>query len=250
MPFRAETTPVESDLLCESCGYLLNGLETHDASQCPECGERLETSLDPAGRKLSPIEQGWNLANFWATTRQVWLRKRKFFRETITRRESVEVTRFGQTHRWIAATLFGIAAAAHLAYMAETRLWLLKWSIVSVAMILVATPALTLLAAGLLHLVTRLAIIATAAESKFWGMRLPTNVLTRAMDFHAANYLPVAALAVLITVGYRVALAFGWLDALSGVPYLVTLCVAVVLGAVWLFESFVAAMRRIRLANY
>lgn len=251
MAFARQTPPTEGDLLCESCGYLLNGLNAGPDGHCPECGEPVSTSLDPAARKPAPIEVVWTPASFWRTTASVLFRKRKFFRETKARSgDATTVGRFGNVHRMLAAALFGIAAAIHLAFTADNRLWLRTWDWTAVTLIAVAAVVFSFVAYGMLRLVTWLAVRMTAVESKFWGMRLSPEMLRRAMNFHAANYLPVGVLAVLVTGGYRLALETDLLNAQWGVAYLVTLCVAVVAGAMWLFESFVIAMRRIRLANF
>ena len=116
--------------------------------------------------------------------------------------------------------------------------------------ILVLALAFSVLAVLMLSQLTRLAGWLTAKEGAFWGMRLPAKVVRRAMSFHAANYLPVATLALLVIAGYRIALMSNLTDASSGVAYLITLCVLVIASAIWLFESYVIAMRRIRLANF
>lgn len=134
--------------------------------------------------------------------------------------------------------------------MAETRLWLTRWDATSLALLGAVAVVFAVLAVWLLGGVTRLATWLTSKEGAFWGMRLPSHVVTRAMSFHAANYLPVALVALLVTGGYRVALLLGITNAASGVAYLITLSVLVVVSALWLFESYVIAMRRIRLANY
>lgn len=254
MPSFGSTAPADTDLLCESCGYILNGLNASNTNGvCPECGEPLADSIEPGHRRPAAVES--TRSGFWATTLQVLVRKRKFFRQTLSRPTSAgvdvrRVARFGQVHRAIAGVLFGAAAAVHLAWMAETRGWVYRWTGWEVAKLCGAGIVLAILGVLLVGAVTRVAIRLTTTESRFWGMRLPLPVVTRAMDFHAANYLPVAILAIVLTAGFRLALTLGWLTPLAGVPYLVALSVAVVVGAIWLFESFVIAMRRIRYANF
>lgn len=253
MVFR-QNTPAEGDLLCESCGYILNGLDASARDgHCPECGEPLATSVDPSLRRPAPIETAWTAANFWRTTFSVLLRKRKFFRETLTRTgETPSVRRFGFVHRAIAGSLFGLAAGAHLAYTADAQNWTTqpRWSTRDFVLIGGFTLVLVALSIALLHGVTRLAVWMTEKESRWWGMRLPRAVLVRAMDFHAANYLPVGIMAIVITGGFRLLVESGVLTLGDAVPYLVLLSAAVVVGAFWLFESFVIAMRRIRYANF
>lgn len=253
MAFSRQTSPTESDLLCESCGYILNGLDARPDGNCPECGEPLATSLNPLARKPAPIEEHWSPRSFWKTTASVLFRKRRFFRETLARTgDTPSVHRFGTLHRIAAGALFGLAAGAHLAYMGDAMLWTTqpRWTLSDFLIISAATLVLVALSILLLHQVTRLAIWMTEKESKWWGMRLPRTMLVRAMNFHAANYLPVGVLAVAITCGFRVLVESGVLTLGDAVPYLVLLSIAVVVSAIWLFESFVIAMRRIRLANY
>ncbi len=241
--------PAETDLLCEHCGYILNGLQ-REQGNCPECGQPTIDSIQPGHRVASPIEIEWSRKAFWATTSRILLQKRRFFRETTSRGDHPNVVRFGRVQRLISGTAFGIAGAVHGAWVAETQLWVSHWTLVPLSILAVVTVVLAALAVLMLDLVTRLATWLTSKEGAFWGMRLPGHVVTRAMSFHAANYLPAAALALLVTGGYRIALMLGWMDASSGVKYLVTLSVLVVVSAFWLFESYVIAMRRIRLANY
>ena len=252
MPTRSPP-PAESDLLCESCGYILNGLANSPATHCPECGYALAASTEPGHRHPAPIEIA-GTRGFWPTTWQVLFRKRRFFRETLSRPTSagtdmLRVVRFGRTHRGSAGVLFGAAAAFHLAWMAETRMIVVRWDGSSIVRLVVIGLFLIGLSVLMLEWVTRLAVRLTTTESRWWGMRLPEPVVRRALDFHAANYLPVGILALVLTAGFRIAMIAGWLDALVGVPYLIVLSVAVVVGAIWLFESFVIAMRRVRYAN-
>jgi hypothetical protein len=241
--------PAETDLLCEACGYILNGLQAEQGN-CPECGTPTRDSVEPGRRLESPIELQWSSAAFWATTARVLFQKRRFFRETRSRGDHPNVVRFGNVHRLLSGILLGMAGGVHSMWMAETQLWVRRWDATSLSILAVVTIVLALLAYITLALVTRLATWLTSKEGAFWGMRLPGAVVTRAMSFHAANYLPVALLALFITGGYRIALMMGWTDAASGVPYLVSLCILVIAAAFWLFESYVIAMRRIRLANY
>lgn len=57
----------EFDLLCEACGYLLEGLGADGA--CPECGRAIAESL-PERRQGTPAQRS---ASPWALGRTVWL---------------------------------------------------------------------------------------------------------------------------------------------------------------------------------
>lgn len=241
--------PAENDWLCESCGYILNGLPTEGAN-CPECGTPTRESVEPGHRVPAPIELEWSPKAFWLTTSRILVQKRRFFRTTRTRGDHPNVTRFGQRHRLLSSLFIGLAGGLHSMWMAETRGWTTHWDAFALAILTAVTVIFALLAYGTLVVVTRVTGWLTTKEGAFWGMRLPPTVVQRAMSFHAANYLPVGVAAFLVTFGYRIALMLEWSDATSGVKYLVGLCVLVVGSAIWLFESYVIAMRRIRLANY
>lgn len=249
MPQRA-IPPAESDVLCESCGYILNGLDPSLQPVCPECGTSVAESLDPARRRPAPIEEGWSARTFWQTTWRAIVGKRRFYSTLLTRTDTPAAIRFGRVHRFAAAAAFGVAATFHLAWFAEMLGLVNRWSWIDGLWIVLAGVVLIAASLPLLYYVTRLASFLTTAESRFWGLRLPGRVVHRAMNFHAANYLPVAAAALIVTVGYRLLLATGIVSFATGVAYLVTLSVLIVLSAVWLFESYVVAMRRIRLANF
>ena len=242
--------PDETDLLCESCGYILNGLDpaTLATAVCPECGEPLADSVLPGRRQPSPIEQSWSRRTFWQTTWRAIAAKKLFYRNLITRADSPAVARFGRIHRSVAGVLFALAATFHAIWMAEE--WSVVWTWKTVGAITIIGVAFIAISVPLLSWLTRLATFLTTTESRFWGMRLPTRVVARAMNFHAANYLPIAVVALAVTAGYRVGILTGLISPAFGVRYLVTLCALVVISAIWLFESYVVAMRRIRLANF
>lgn len=242
--------PSESDLLCESCGYILNGLDaaTMRDAVCPECGTPLADSVEPGRRRLAPIEEAWTPRTFWQTTWRAIAAKKRFYGALITRSDTPAVKRFGRIHRAAAGAIFALAATFHAAWLAEQ--WGVRWTWQNLAMLAVFGGILFALSLPALGWLTKLAVFLTTTESRFWGMRLPSRVVTRAMNFHAANYLPVALVALLVTAGFRLGLITGSMPVDWGVPYLWTLCTLVVLSAFWLFESYVVAMRRIRLANF
>lgn len=58
-------TPHPSTLLCEECGYSIEGLPTTGA--CPECGREIASSL-PERRLGSPWQRGPSLRSWWRTS--------------------------------------------------------------------------------------------------------------------------------------------------------------------------------------
>ncbi len=105
---------------------------------------------------------------------------------------------FAQVHRLLATTLFALTATGHL-------LWIIgltgarKPLSVVVVFFAFAWPTIVILILGLTHLAAWL----SAIEARYWGMRLLYRVVMRAMQFHAAHYLPVGLLAVTIVWGYE-----------------------------------------------
>jgi hypothetical protein len=98
--------------------------------------------------------------------------------------------------------------------------------------------------------ITYLAARLTTWEATFRGLRLPLAVVLRAMDYHAAHYLPVAMVAAATVLGYA---AWLWkrpnIAGLYGIMYLYVLCGEVVVCALYLFRTYWAAMRNLMYAN-
>jgi len=87
-------------------------------------------------------------------------------------------------------------------------------------------------------------------EASYRGYRLPLPIVLRGMYYHSAHLLPVGLVAAGTVLGYRWALAHALLDGgATARPYLFVLCIEVVLGAVYLFETYWIAMRNMMYAN-
>jgi hypothetical protein len=238
----APNLPAETDLLCEFCGYTLNGLPS-DAN-CPECGKPAVLSISPDVRQLSAWERD---RRFWRTTWEAIVHPTRFFRSTTTRGRP-DAERFGTIHTAIASTLFAAAAVFHLgwSFAYETNLDQgplvdgIAWVVVSICTFLVMTW------------ITRLAVRLTNWEATYRGLRLPVAVVQRGLAFHAAHYLPVAIVAVITTGGHVLALqlhpAGYWYD--HQMAYLYVLSGEVILGAGYLFNTYWIAMRNMMYANH
>jgi len=246
----AATVPAPNDLLCEGCGYTLNGLPTD--SRCPECGKPIAESIG-AHRHGSSWEQSDEArSGFVATTRQVLFRTRDFFLHVTTRGSLGRAHDFARLHWIISSMLFTLALGGHMFWyvlrilgQGQSYEWHMYARIAIFAGMIVIAPLCYLSNS----LVTRLASKLTTMEATYRGYRLPYDVVLRAMYFHAAHYLPVALGAAVTTCGYGAAVERGWLGAETGTTYLYILCGEVVVAAFYLFETYWVAMRNIMYAN-
>lgn len=238
---RTVTVPAESDLLCESCGYVLNGLP--EDGNCPECGTPIIQTID-VGRVPPPWEHGnptW--PRFVQTLVRVLFWPSWFYRTTTTRGDVRRSLRFAQVNWLVTAVIIAPGIFYHLAVFVSplpvsTGSWL------TFAMPLAIAVVVYLALAG----ITRLAGRLTHMEATYRGLRMPIAVVQRSLHYHAAHYLPVA-LVVSSTI-----IAFGVVPALQrsgnwGVHYLIALCCEIVIFAAYLFWTYWAGMRNIMYAN-
>lgn len=243
------TVPDETDTLCESCGYTLNGLP-HE-SNCPECGQPILHSTRADGRGFTGFEERPGASSFFATTVAVLARPRRFYRGIVTRTDHPAAGWFAQRHRLIAAALFSAAAVGYAKWIAETAgrgfvLRRLMWDhVASFALAVVLFAAVFALLTGL----TRLAAWLSALEGRYWGMRLPQHAVLRCLQYHTACYLPISLLAATAVWGYRAMLGTGVVSWTSALYYPWILSGLVILSAGYLFRQYMIAMRAIRFAN-
>lgn len=241
--------PEETDTLCESCGYTLNGLPGD--SNCPECGHPIADSTDGDGRGLTGFEQRPGASSFIATTLAVLVRPHGFYRHIVTRTDHPAAGWFAARHRVIAAALFAASAVGYARWIAETAgrgfiLRRLVWDhVASVVLGIALFAVLFFLMDGL----TRLAAWLSAMEGRFWGMRLPRSAVLRCLHYHTACYLPVALTAAVVVWGYRLLLHTGTVTWATAIYYPWILSALVILSAGYLFRQYVIAMRGIRFAN-
>jgi hypothetical protein len=237
----APNLPAETDLLCEMCGYTLNGLPTD--GNCPECGNPVERSLGPSVRQPSAWERD---RRFFATTAEVIFRPTRFFRQTTTRGDSKAANSFGRIHTAIAAALFAGAGILHYWGFLELDSSSGQGRVVSF-FIYVALFTCTYVA---MIWTMRIAARLTTWEATYRGFRLPIPVVQRGLAFHAAHYLPIAIIALATTGAYQIALKRDWLYwTIHADWYLYVLSGEVVVGAMYLFTTYWIAMRRMMYAN-
>lgn len=241
MPNVASIVPDDADLLCEGCGYTLNGLPA--GGNCPECGKPIAESVGNH-RELSAFERHPGFSTLLQTTSRLLLRTSEFYRTVTTRAGAPAAGQFAAVHLGLAVILFSSAALGHFLWILESAV--VPWSALVVSLfILTAPPVIAVFLVGLI----KLAVWLSAVEARYWGMRLPYPVVNRALLFHSASYLPVGIVANLIIWGYRLLLATGAIDARFDTFYLYTLCAFVILAAVYLFQMYWIAMKRMMYAN-
>ena len=240
----AATIPTESDVLCESCGYVLNGLPP--GSNCPECGKPTADS-DPALRGPTAWEQSaadglTSGTAFLATSAAVLFRPSRFYRTLATRADTRQAVLFAYIYWGLASLLLAVAAYAHATWFifGDPRTLVDTWKAV-----LLAVPTYAFIA-GMNLLAARL----THWEASYRGLRLTLPVVRRGLYYHAIHYVPVAVVAMATVVGYGHLVRSGAVDATKTTTYyLYTLSGEVVLAAVYLFKTYWTAMRNMMYAN-
>ena len=242
---RVVTIPAPADLLCEGCGYVLNGLP--DDARCPECGK-------PAAESAATLRQSpaWErpggrsgLLTFLDTTAAVLFRPRRFFRSLPPRAHTASALRFAQLHYAVASVLLGTAALAHLDWFltlgGSRQFHLVR----QVPLLLLCWAA----AYAFLRIITRLAAGLTSWEAAYRGYRLPLPVVRRGLHYHSAHYLPVALTAAATVLGYQLMLRTMEVSPDSPATYLYVLSGEVVFFAIYLFKTYWTAMRNLMYAN-
>jgi len=239
--------PEDSALLCEKCGYIVDGIPAD--SLCPECGSPIANSL-PANRQPPIWEQkrGTAISRFVRTTLQLIFTPTRFYRSMNSRADLEKSGSFAGGHYWISSLLFGATAYVH-GIWAWPFLWYVRpihtrpvWGILMICLFSAA-------AYWLLVITASVAARLTAWEAAYRGLRLPRRVVQRALHYHSAHYLPVALVAFLTVVVHQALIQknFG-LDPFA-MQYIYVLCAEVILAAGYLFTTYWTGMRNLMYAN-
>lgn len=243
MPGEATIVPSENSVLCEGCGYMLDGLPP--TGQCPECGLPIAASLADSGRVLPAWEQpdARPLTAFLNTSAAIIFRTRHFYRTLATRRNDRRALAFAKIHWTLSAILLAWALALHVHW----------YQTVILAPRLAAPWVIFFAGAAIIYLLmwgtTRLAARLTAWEAAYRGYRLPVSVVLRCLYYHAAHYFPVALIALLTIAANTLLLHYKFISPATASRYLLALCVEVVVAAAYLFETYWKGMKNTMYAN-
>jgi hypothetical protein len=241
-----------NDLLCENCGYVLNGLP--DTSRCPECGTPIAQSIGNH-RHPPPWEMpGTKTTRFFRTSAAVLFHPTNFYRTLAVRGSVQSAYRFARWHWWVSAAFFATAAIVHSVWFSPLIPRLSRpadrWTYIATAAaglaVLVVGTFLTYL---MLDGITRLAARLTQWEARYRGLRLPYDVVLRGMYYHAAHYVPVAFLAAVTVIGGQILIAVSRVSLNSTYAYVYGLSGEVVISAAYLFYTYWIGMRNMMYAN-
>lgn len=246
MPRGHVIVPDETSVLCEGCGYTLDGLPT--SGQCPECGLDLAQSVTDDRRRPpaweDPADPRGPILRFLLTSAAVTLRPKRFYRTLATRRPNRAALTFAIVHWAVSAILLAGTLSIHVRwyerYLAGPRFAGGPWALWAASV-----PATF----GFLWGTTWLAARLTAWEAAYRGLRLPLRVVLRGLYYHAAHFVPVAALAFATVAGNWALVRRGVLGESSATRYLYVLCIEVLAGAGYLFVTYWTGMKNTMYAN-
>ena len=242
MATASANVPDEKSILCESCGYTLDGLP--DGANCPECGKPASESIADDGRRACAWEKNPSLATFLITTLQVNIAPRNFFRKMFTRSSDNRAGVFGNIQVLIQSILFGCTAGFHWHwYYREILLQKQNGSEWWVGLVMTVISGISYLS------INWLASKLTAWEARYRGIRLPLHVVRRGLKYHLASCLPVAFFALVTTAGFYYLRKTNRISPEYSTHYLYVLSGEVIIAAFYLFVTYWAAMKSMMYAN-
>jgi hypothetical protein len=231
--------PAETDILCESCGYTLNGLP--ESGNCPECGTPIALSTTASPRH-PPAWEGKGMRRL--TTFLAVLTPRAFFR-TINIDSNTRQSRWFAVFALIVSSIWA-TLAINLHYLSMTALsvapyWLPRpWFMVGVLPIVIfASQWIVLELVGFL----------SALEGKYWGYRTPRTTVRRTLHYLTPHASIACAPPVLVAGSYLWLLFHNTKYGFYMAEYLYLLSASVVVMAIYLFKVYWSAMKSTLFAN-
>lgn len=237
-------TSTEFTLLCETCGYVLEGLA--EEGNCPECGRAIASSL-PSARAGTPWDRGPSVRSWFATGWMVVTRPGRTF-------ERVRIDRPQLGGLFVANVIAGAALATIPMGIAVAR-WL--WREFTEAAI--AVPIAILIPAGAWALVALLFVLLTSIErtglviiGRAHRWRVTWTVTASVCELASAGWV-IAGLAVgltsLIPLFVERRVRYRWLGPWAEEVTL-GVCVGAALIGLLIFETLVyIGVRRCKFAN-
>jgi hypothetical protein len=234
-----ETAPDLTDILCESCGYRLNGLP--DAGNCPECGKPVAESTNrsprhpPAWETTSRQRASTIFASLFSP--------RRFFSTLELHADTARSRRF-------AILCLGVATLMNtktiLYHYANTTLltisppWLPPvWF----------APVLPVLVGLFWYVNLELVAYLSAAEGRYWGLRLPRGIVRRVLHYWTVHAAAASIVISFVPLAYLLMLVANPRAGLYFAEYLYVLSGAVVVAAMYLFRTYWIAMKSIMYGN-
>ena len=210
----ATQAPAETDILCETCGYTLNGLPT--SSNCPECGSPIDLSISQQWRTPTLWENQndprprWR--RFLITTAQIIFRPTRFYRSINSRGDLEPAFSFARIHWMLASILFGATGWLHWRTVLA--------SVPQMVYSLIILPAACIVTYFLIRYTIRLAAWLTTLEATYRGYRLPIRVVRRAMYYNAAQLIPVGLVTLSTVAIYTFLESHSYLGLNSAIMYI------------------------------
>ncbi|HEY0008869.1 MAG TPA: hypothetical protein VGB55_09110 [Tepidisphaeraceae bacterium] len=237
------TPPAPNDVLCEACGYTLNGLS--ESGNCPECGTPVAFSTTESPRRPPAWEQSGirsGVARFSRTAAAVLLHPSSFG-QTISVHQDV---RRSKSLAWICLIVTAyLNTKTIIVHEALTGVLTLGGPMVVIGGFVLLPIVSLAFWWGMVHLVAWL----TALESKFWGYRMPRFRVLRVLNYLTLHLIAASMLPLLATTAFAVFLAFDQDNGQFAVQYLYGLSAVIVIAALYLFVVYWRAMKAILNAN-
>lgn len=245
--------PADADLLCQACGYILNGLPAGAA--CPECGTPTESADPLRNRPPTPFEVSPNRHGFVQTVGRVIVSPSAFFASLQPELVPAD-ERFLRTAHRVSAGLLALACSIHFVWLATVMGVAMNWTLAAI-LVAVGLPIFFIFAYFALQIVTRMVGYFSVLEGRFWGFRVWPDLTRRVLCYHAGAIVPVSLFAAGAVVGFFL---LGWASSIGVLRgqrfytgaaeiYLFTLAAITVVGIGYLFVLFVIAMRAVRYKN-
>lgn len=237
--------PGPDDLLCEQCGYALNGLP--DTGNCPECGKPIAESTTASPRRPPAWETGRDRAvgRFEFTALGVLRSPRRFFRGMTAHGDTARSAAFGRLAIAPAVVLNTKTVVMHLFIMLMT-----SGPPAFDPAVLAAAGVVTLVVVMLGWLGLYLAVVRlTTVESRYWKMRLPAVVVRRALHYDAVYASALSVPPWAISLAYLCLVLANDRFAVYQVTYLYALSASVIVAGVGLFYVYATSMRSLMYAN-